>query len=164
MKKLETNILKILEEDCRYTPAKIALMLEKTEKEVCEAISRMEESGIIVKYTAMVNGERLSDETVQALIEVKVTPQKTNGFDAIAEEIYRFDEVKSCYLMSGGFDLAVFIEGKSLREVARFVTERLSTLDEVLSTATHFILKKYKIEGTVADSKDENGMRLSVQP
>ena len=150
MKKLETDILKILEEDCRYTPAKIALMLEKTEKEVSEAIAHMEESGIIVKYTAIVNGERLSDETVQALIEVKVTPQKTNGFDAIAEEIYRFEEVKSCYLMSGGFDLAVFIEGKSLREV--------------VSTATHFILKKYKIEGTVADAEDENGKRLSVQP
>ena len=164
MKKLETDILKILEEDCRYTPAKIALMLEKTEKEVSEAIAHMEESGIIVKYTAIVNGERLSDETVQALIEVKVTPQKTNGFDAIAEEIYRFEEVKSCYLMSGGFVLSVFLEGKSLLEVARFVTERLSTLDEVLSTATHFILKKYKIEGTVADAEDENGKRLSVQP
>lgn len=164
MKKLETDILKILEEDCRYTPEKIALMLEKTEKEVAAAIEHMEETGIIVKYTAIVNGERLADETVQALIEVKVTPQKTNGFDAIAEEIYRFDEVKSCYLMSGGFDLAVFIEGKSLREVARFVTERLSTLDEVLSTATHFILKKYKIEGTVADAEDECAKRLSVQP
>ena len=164
MKKTETEILKILEEDCRYTPAKIAVMLDLSEKEVADAIARMEAQGIIVKYTAIVNGEKLSEETVQALIEVKVTPQKTNGFDAIAEEIYRFDEVKSCYLMSGGFDLAVFIEGKSLREVARFVTERLSTLDEVLSTATHFILKKYKIEGTVADSKDENGTRLSVQP
>ena len=164
MKKTETEILKILEEDCRYTRAKIAVMLDLSEKEVADAIARMEAQGIIVKYTAIVNGEKLSEETVQALIEVKMTPQKTNGFDAIAEEIYRFDEVKSCYLMSGGFDLAVFIEGKSLREVARFVTERLSTLDEVLSTATHFILKKYKIEGTVADSKDENGMRLSVQP
>lgn len=163
MKKLETDILKILEEDCRYTPAKIALMLEKTEKEVSEAIAHMEESGIIVKYTAIVNGERLSDETVQALIEVKVTPQKTNGFDAIAEEIYRFEEVKSCYLMSGGYDLAVFIEGRTLRDVARFVSERLSTLDDVLSTATHFILKKYKIEGTITDKEDENRLRLSVQ-
>ena len=138
MKKLETDILKILEEDCRYTPEKIALMLEKTEKEVAAAIEHMEETGIIVKYTAIVNGERLSDETVQALIEVKVTPQKTNGFDAIAEEIYRFDEVKSCYLMSGGFDLAVFIEGRSLREVARFVTERLSTVVSVISTSFMF--------------------------
>lgn len=164
MKKLETDILKILGEDCRYTPAKIAVMLDKTEEEVCAAIEGLEARGVIVKYTAIVNGERLSDETVQALIEVKVTPQKTNGFDAIAEEIYRFEEVKSCYLMSGGYDLAVFIEGKSLRDVARFVTERLSTLDDVLSTATHFILKKYKIEGTIADKNDVNNMRLSVQP
>ena len=139
-------------------------MLDKTEEEVCAAIEGLEARGVIVKYTAIVNGERLSDETVQALIEVKVTPQKTNGFDAIAEEIYRFEEVKSCYLMSGGYDLAVFIEGKSLRDVARFVTERLSTLDDVLSTATHFILKKYKIEGTIADKNDVNNMRLSVQP
>ncbi len=164
MEKLETEILKILEEDCRYSPAKIALMLERPEKEISGAIARMEENGIIVKYTAIVNGEKLSEETVQALIEVRVTPQKNNGFDAIAEEVYRFEEVKSCYLMSGGFDLAVFIEGKSLREVARFVTERLSTLDEVLSTSTHFILKKYKIEGTVADTADTEGQRLSVQP
>ena len=164
MKKLESDILKILEEDCRYSAAKIAVMLGKTEQEICAAIESMEERGVIDKYTAIVNGERLSDETVQALIEVRVTPQKTNGFDAIAEEIYRFDEVKSCYLMSGGFDLAVFIEGKSLREVARFVTERLSTIDDILSTATHFILKKYKIEGTVADREDAANMRLSVQP
>ena len=88
------------------------------------------------------NNEALEDELVQALIEVKVSPQKSSGFDAIAEEIYRCEEVTSCYLMSGGFDLAVFIEGKTLREVAQFVSERLSTLDDVLSTATHFILKK----------------------
>ena len=162
MKKLESDILKILEEDCRYSAAKIAVMLGKTEQEICATIESMEERGVIVKYTAIVNGERLSDETVQALIEVRVTPQKTNGFDAIAEEIYRFDEVKSCYLMSGGYDLAVFIEGKNLREVARFVAERLSTLDEVQSTATHFILKKYKIEGTITDTEDDNRIRISV--
>ena len=123
----------------------------------------MEESGVIVKYTAIVNGEVLSEEIVQALIEVRVTPQKVNGFDAIAEEIYRFDEVQSLYLMSGGYDLAVFIEGRSLRDVSRFVAERLSTIDGILSTATHFILKKYKIEGTIADRPDDS-MRLSVQP
>ena len=128
MKKLQSQILSILEEDCRYTPAKIAVMLEKTEQEVQEAIDDMEKRGVIVKYTAIVNGERLAEETVQALIEVRVSPQKASGFDAIAEEIYRFDEVKSCYLMSGGYDLAVFIEGKTLREVARFVSERLATL------------------------------------
>lgn len=163
MNKLEADILKILEEDCRYSAAKIAVMLDKGEAEVEAAIRGMEESGVIVKYTAIVNGETLSEEVVQALIEVKVTPQKGNGFDAIAEEIYRFDEVKSLYLMSGGYDFAVFIEGASLRAVSRFVTERLSTIEGVLSTATHFILKKYKIEGTVADKSVES-MRLSVQP
>lgn len=162
MKKLETDILAILQEDGRYTPAKIAVMLDKSEEEVASAIAALEARGVIVKYTAIVNDERLSDDIVQALIEVKVSPQKTSGFDAIAEEIYRFDEVKSCYLMSGGYDLAVFIEGKNLREVARFVSERLSTLDEVQSTATHFILKKYKIEGTIIDTEDDNRIRISV--
>ncbi len=163
MKKLEADILKILEEDCRYSPSKIAVMLDTSEAEVSAAIENMEESGVIVKYTAIVNGEALSEEIVQALIEVRVTPQKVNGFDAIAEEIYRFDEVQSLYLMSGGYDLAVFIEGRSLRDVSRFVAERLSTIDGILSTATHFILKKYKIEGTIADRSDDS-MRLSVQP
>ena len=163
MKKLEADILKILEEDCRYSPSKIAVMLDTSEAEVSAAIKNMEESGVIVKYTAIVNGEALSEEIVQALIEVRVTPQKVNGFDAIAEEIYRFDEVQSLYLMSGGYDLAVFIEGRSLRDVSRFVPERLSTIDGILSTATHFILKKYKIEGTIADRPDDS-MRLSVQP
>ena len=163
MKKLEADILKILEEDCRYSPSKIAVMLDTSEAEVSAAIKNMEESGVIVKYTAIVNGEALSEEIVQALIEVRVTPQKVNGFDAIAEEIYRFDEVQSLYLMSGGYDLAVFIEGRSLRDVSRFVAERLSTIDGILSTATHFILKKYKIGGTIADRPDDS-MRLSVQP
>ena len=163
MKKLEADILKSLEEDCRYSPSKIAVMLDTSEAEVSAAIKNMEESGVIVKYTAIVNGEALSEEIVQALIEVRVTPQKVNGFDAIAEEIYRFDEVQSLYLMSGGYDLAVFIEGRSLRDVSRFVAERLSTIDGILSTATHFILKKYKIEGTIADRPDDS-MRLSVQP
>ena len=163
MKKLEADILKILEEDCRYSPSKIAVMLDTSEAEGSAAIENMEESGVIVKYTAIVNGEVLSEEIVQALIEGRVTPQKVNGFDAIAEEIYRFDEVQSLYLMSGGYDLAVFIEGRSLRDVSRFVAERLSTIDGILSTATHFILKKYKIEGTIADRPDDS-MRLSVQP
>ena len=118
MKKLEADILKILEEDCRYSPSKIAVMLDTSEAEVSAAIKNMEESGVIVKYTAIVNGEALSEEIVQALIEVRVTPQKVNGFDAIAEEIYRFDEVQSLYLMRGGYDQAVLIEGRSLRRVA----------------------------------------------
>ena len=163
MKKLESDILKSLQEDCRCAPAKIAVMRGKKEEEIVSAVRSLEERGVIVKYTAIVNGEQLDEEAVQALIEVRVSPQKASGFDAIAEEIYRFDEVKSCYLMSGGYDLAVFIEGKTLRDVARFVSERLSTIDDVLSTATHFILKKYKIEGTIADKEDEDRLRLSVQ-
>ena len=163
MNKLESDVLKILEEDCRYAPSKIAVMLNRSEGEVVAAIRALEERGVIVKYTAIVNGETLAEETVQALIEVKVTPQKVKGFDSIAEEIYRFDEVKSFYLMSGGYDFAVFIEGTALRAVSRFVTERLSTIEGVPSTATHFILKKYKIEGTIAE-KSNDSMRLSVQP
>lgn len=161
--KLESDILKILQEDCRVSAAEVAVMLGREEAEVAAAIAEMERRGAIVKYTAILNSEAMEDELVQALIEVRVSPQKSSGFDAIAEEIYRCEEVTSCYLMSGGFDLAVFIEGKSLREVARFVSERLSTLDDVLSTATHFILKKYKIEGTITDKEDENRVRLSVQ-
>lgn len=161
MNKLESDILKILQEDCRVSPAELAVMLGREEAEVSAAVAEMERRGVIVKYTAIVNNEALEDELVQALIEVKVSPQKTSGFDAIAAEIYGFAEVKSCYLMSGGYDLAVFIEGRTLRDVARFVSERLSTLDEVQSTATHFILKKYKIEGTVTE-KEEGGRRISV--
>ena len=162
MDRLESDILEILREDCRIAPARIAAMLDRTEKEISDTVARLEAKGIIVKYTAIVNSEAADEEKVQALIEVRVSPQKLLGFDAIAEEIYRFDEVTSCYLMSGGYDIAVFIEGRTLRDVSRFVTERLSTLDCVLSTATHFILKKYKIEGTVTDREDEGRMRISV--
>ena len=147
MKKLETDILAILQEDGRYTPAKIAVMLDKSEEEVASAIAALEARGVIVKYTAIVNDERLSDDIVQALIEVKVSPQKTSGFDAIAEEIYRFDEVKSCYLMSGGYELAVVVKGKGFKDIAMFVATRLSTLDSVLSTKTHFLLSRYKERG-----------------
>ena len=162
MKKLQSQILAILEEDCRYTPAKIAVMLEKTEQEIVDAIEEMEKSGVIVKYTAIVNGERLAEETVQALIEARVSPQKSSGFDAIAEEIYRFDEVKSCYLMSGGYDLALTVSGKTFRDIAMFVALRLSPIDSVNSTATHFILKKYKERGVVFEEeiKDERRMTL----
>ncbi len=162
MNKLEKDILKLLREDARYSAGKIAVMLGEDEKKVAGIIADMEKKGIIVKYSAFINGE-LAEDKVQALIEVKVVPQKSHGFDAIAEDIYNMEEVKSLYLMSGAYDLAVFVEGKSLRDVAMFVSERLSAMDTVLSTATHFILKKYKIEGTVVDT-DERTSRLAVQP
>ncbi len=162
MNKLYSDIVKILREDSR-TPAKnIAVMLGKPEKDVTAAIADMEKRGIIAKYTLLVNEDKLDEERVSALIEVKVSPQFTHGFDSIAEDIYQFDEVKSVYLMSGAYDLAVFIEGRTLKEVAGFVSEKLSVMDKVLSTATHFILKRYKAEGVLL--QDEKSKRLAVNP
>lgn len=163
MKKLETDILAILQEDGRYTPAKIAVMLDKSEEEVASAIAALEARGVIVKYTAIVNEDAFDEDVVEALIEVKVTPQRGSGFDTIAREIAEHGEVKSLYLMSGAYDLAVIVAGKSLKSISRFVSERISTYDSVLSTATHFILKKYKVEGALM-KKDESCDRLSVQP
>ena len=161
MEQLERAILAILNEDCRYTAEKIAVMLGEEEHAVKEAIRLMEARGVIVKYSAISNPD--DDELVEAFIEVKVTPQKGYGFDRVAQEIAQHKEVKSLYLMSGAYDFAVIIEGKSLRSISRFVSERISTFDCVLSTATHFILKKYKIEGAITDNSDGE-RRLSVQP
>lgn len=163
MEQLERDILSILSEDSRYPAGKIAVMLGRDEAEVAAAIRAMEKSGVIVKYTTIVNNEIAQEELVEAFIEVKVTPQKGSGFDAVAEEIAACAEVKSLYLMSGAYDFAVIVEGKSLRDISRFVSERISTYACVLSTATHFILKKYKIEGTVTEGKTAS-MRLSIQP
>lgn len=162
MKKLYSDILSVLKEDSRTTAKTIAVMLNKSEDEIKKAVSDMEKSGVIAKYTLLVNEDKLGEDGVQALIEVKVSPQFSHGFDSIAEDIYQFEEVKSVYLMSGAYDLAVFIEGKTLREVAGFVSEKLSVMDKVLSTATHFILKKYKAEGVIME--DERQKRLAVNP
>ena len=162
MTTLEKDILQILTDDARLTTKKISAMLSTDEEQIKRAIRNMEESGVIVKYTAIVNDEKADDSLVSALIEVKVSPKKKEGFDGIAQQIASFPEVKSVYLMSGAYDLAVFIEDRSLQQVARFVSEKISTFDGVISTATHFILKKYKIEG-VATEKDDADNRLSVQ-
>lgn len=162
MEKLKKDILSLLQEDARQSAELMAVMLGKKEEEVKKAIEEMENDGIIVKYNALVNYDKLDEECVQALIEVKVTPQRNRGFDAIAEDIFRFKEVKSLYLMSGGFDLAVFVEGKSIKEVAMFVSERLSLLDTVISTATHFILKKFKVEGTIMDEKEKKRLAIKL--
>ncbi|MBQ9081216.1 MAG: Lrp/AsnC family transcriptional regulator [Clostridia bacterium] len=163
MNTLEKQILSVLNEDCRYTAEKIAVMLGAKEEEVAAAIKKMEEDGVIVKYAAITNAEAVEDEMVEALIEVKVTPQKGQGFDAIAEEISHYDEVTGVYLMSGAYDLAVFVSGKSLKSISRFVYEKISTFSGVTGTATHFILRKYKIEGNVT-KKDLYNKRLFVQP
>lgn len=162
MTTFEKEVLSLLTEDARFTPQQIAAMLSADEKQVVNAIHRLEESGILVKYTAIINSEKVDDNIVEALIEVKVTPKKKEGFDGIAKQIADFPEVKAVYLMSGAYDLAVFIEDKTLQQVSRFVSEKISTFDGVMSTATHFILKKYKIEGSLTE-KEEADNRLSVQ-
>ena len=159
---LEKDILAILSSDARMPAKKISAMLSVGEDEVVSCIRAMEANGTIVKYTAIVNDEKTEDSVVCALIEVKVTPKKKEGFDGIAKQIASFPEVKSVYLMSGAYDLAVFIEDRSLQQVSRFVSERISTFDGVISTATHFILKKYKIEGVLTEKEDAD-LRLSVQ-
>lgn len=147
------EILEILEKNSRYTDEQIATMSGKSVEEVREAIRDFEERSIIAGYTTLINWENTGRETVTALIEVKVTPQRGEGFDKVAERIYNFPQVKACYLMSGGFDLTVIIEGKTMKEVALFVSEKLAVQEYVLSTATHFVLKKYKDHGTIFKEK-----------
>ena len=161
MTALEKDVLAILSEDARISHKKIAAMLSKDEGEISACISEMEKSGLLVKYTAIVNSEKAEDALVEALIEVKVAPKKKEGFDGMAKQIAAFPEVKAVYLMSGAYDLAVFVEDRTLQQVSRFVSERISTFDGVLSTATHFILKKYKIEGVLTE-KDDEDKRLSI--
>ncbi len=160
---LELSILEILYNDSRTTPAQIAVMTGHSEEEVTAVIRSLEAQKIILKYPAMINWDRVDVDQVEAVIEVRVTPQRDEGFDAIAEEIYRFDEVSSVYLMSGAYDLMVTVKASSMKQLALFVAEKLSTLDHVLSTATHFVLKKYKLEGVIFEErrKDE---RLVVSP
>ena len=162
MNKLERDILDILSEDCRADAAKVAVMLGEEEEKVRAAIRNMERRGTIVKYTAIANLDEEEDECVEALIEVKIAPRSGSGFDGVAEEIAGHEEVKTLYLMSGAYDFLVIVEAKSIKSVSRFVSECISTFDCVLSTATHFILKKYKVEGALME--DEEGGRLSVQP
>ena len=150
------EILEILEKNGRRSPAEIATMTGRDEAAVAEAIKDYEAKHVIAAYTALVNWEMTDVERVTALIEVKVTPQRDRGFDKVAERIYSFPEVKACYLMSGGFDLTVVIEGKSMKEVALFVAEKLAPIDDVTSTATHFVLKKYKDKGFVFGVEPED--------
>ncbi len=163
MQDLQKKILEILEEDDRTTPEEIATMLGVSANEVRAIIGQLEDNKTIVKYHALVNWEKTDADLVEALIEVQVTPEREFGFDTIAERIYRFPEVRSVFLMSGGYDLTVLVWGRSMKEVAYFVATKLSTLEHVQSTATHFILKKYKQEGVILEDKDVN-QRLVVSP
>ncbi|HII4508371.1 TPA: Lrp/AsnC family transcriptional regulator [Clostridium perfringens] len=148
------EILEVLEKNSRYTDQEIAVMTGKTVEEVREAIRDYEERSIIAGYTTLINWENTGRETVTALIEVQITPQRGVGFDKVAERIYKFPQVKACYLMSsGGFDLTVIVEGKTMKEVAMFVSDKLSIREYVTGTATHFVLKKYKDHGTIFREK-----------
>ncbi|WP_273130327.1 Lrp/AsnC family transcriptional regulator [Metabacillus sp. HB246100] len=160
----EVEILEILEDNCRLSPDHIAKMVDLTESETKTIMKNLEEQRIIVDYTTQVNWRKVDGhEGVKAMIDVKVQPKRGVGFDDIASRIYRFNEVKSVYLMSGAYDLSVIIEGKTMSDVAQFVSDKLSTLDSVLSTTTHFILKKYKHDGTIFDQDDED-KRIVVSP
>ena len=163
MDALKERILTIIEKNSRIDIAEVAILLGTEEVEVANALSEMEAEGIICGYHTMINWDRTGIEKVTALIEVRVTPQRGQGFDSVAERIYKYPEVNTVYLMSGGYDLMVILEGKTLREVAGFVTNKLSTLDTVIGTTTHFILKKYKDHGTIMGRKKED-IREIVTP
>ena len=160
---MREKILAVLEKNARIDLKDLAVLLGESEAAVANAIADIEKEHIICGYHTLINWDNTSEEKVMALIEVKVTPQRGMGFDKIAERIYQYNEVNAVYLMSGAYDFTVFIEGKTMKEVALFVSSKLSTLDSVLSTATHFVLKKYKDHGTalVEEVHDE---RMLVTP
>ena len=149
------QLLQLLENDCTLTPAQLASMTGSTQEDVAAAIADYEKNRVILGYKAIVDWDRTQREAVTALIEVKVTPQRGDGFDRVAERIYQYDEVESVYLMSGAFDLTVIISGRTLKEVAQFVGERLSTLEDVTGTATHFILHKYKEKHLIFEKQEK---------
>ena len=155
---VQEKILTMLEQDARLTPAQIADMVELPVAEVQEIIRELERSNTILGYRTLIDWDKTEKDHVTALIEVKITPQKGMGFDEIARQIYSHHQVESVYLMSGGFDLTVIISGRTMREVARFVSAQLAPMENVLSTGTHFILKKYKEQGVEFDPA-ENDLR-----
>ncbi|MBQ6373103.1 MAG: Lrp/AsnC family transcriptional regulator [Clostridia bacterium] len=154
------ELLTLLEKDCRQTPQQLATMLGKPEQEVLDEIARCEREHIILGYPALVDWTKTDDEVVTALIEVRISPQRGDGFDRIAERIYQYEEVESLYLMSGSYDLAVTITGRSLKSVAEFVFSRLAPIEGVTGTATHFILKKYKEKHHVFEKLPEQEERM----
>ncbi|MDE7283307.1 MAG: Lrp/AsnC family transcriptional regulator [Lachnospiraceae bacterium] len=153
---MREKLLAIIEKNSRIDMKELAVLMGVEEIDIVNELAAMENEGIICGYHTLIDWEKTSIEKVTALIEVRVTPQRGQGFDNIAERIYKYPEVNSVYLISGGFDLLVTLEGKSLKEISGFVSDKLSTLDTVLSTATHFILKKYKDHGTILAKKYED--------
>ena len=156
-------LLKLLQENAALKPSQLGAMLNQPESEVAAQIKAYETDKVILGYRAIIDEERLGIEMVRAVIEVRITPERGGGFDRLAERIAKYTEVNSCYLMSGGYDLLVVVEGKNLRDVATFVSEKLATIHGVVSTATHFMLKPYKIQGVLM-KMEENEERLAISP
>lgn len=156
-------LLKLLRENAALKPAQLAAMLNRPEAEIAAQIKAYEADQVILGYRTVLDEEKLGLDTVRAVIEVKITPEREGGFNRLAERIARYGEVHSCYLMSGGYDLLVVVEGKNLREVATFVSEKLATIQGVISTGTHFMLKPYKEQGVLM-KPERNEERLAVSP
>ncbi|MBM7572621.1 Lrp/AsnC family transcriptional regulator [Aquibacillus albus] len=164
MKQKEIELLELLEENARINIESIAKMIDVSVEETKKMIEKLENDNAILGYSTIINWSKvLESEEVTAMIDVKVTPARGVGFDKVAERIYRFPEVKAVYLMSGAYDLSVSVEGKTMMEISRFVSEKLSTLDTVISTTTHFVLKKYKHDGVIFDD-GEDDKRIMVTP
>ncbi|MHC8522959.1 AsnC family transcriptional regulator [Rossellomorea marisflavi] len=160
----ELDLLRVLQKDSRLTYEDLSKMLQVTKEEVEETVTRMEKDHILVRYNSVVDWSKVEGhEGVTAMIDVKVAPKRGVGFDEVAQRIYRYKEVKSVYLMSGAYDLSVTVEGRTMNEVANFVSDKLSTIDSVLSTTTHFQLKKYKHDGTIFGDYEED-KRIVVSP
>ncbi len=161
MQNLQMELLQLLQQDCRLPLEKLATMTGASMEAVAETIQDMEKNGVILRYSPIINWDKTDRERVEAMIEVRVTPQREQGFDAVAKRIYRFDEVKTVYLMSGAYDLLLLVEAHTLKELAFFVSTKLSPLDAVTGTATHFVLKRYKSDGVVFEG-DGGDKRLVV--
>ena len=157
---MREKILSVIEKNSRIDIGELAILLGEDETAIANEIADMEKEGVICGYHTLINWDKTNNEKVNALIEVRVTPQKGMGFDNIAERIYQFSEVNAVYLMSGSFDFTVFIEGRTMRDVAQFVSDKLAPMDSVLSTATHFVLKKYKDHGTILSAKKKDERQL----
>lgn len=157
---MREELLLLIEKNSRINLKELAILLGVEETDVVSELASLESEGVICGYHTLIDWEKTSIEKVTALIEVRVTPQRGQGFDKIAERIYNYPEVKSVYLISGGYDLLITLEEKSLKEISAFVSDKLSTLESVLSTATHFILKKYKDHGTILDKRREDNREV----
>ena len=163
MTKLEMDLLDLLREDCRLPLEKLAIMTGTDMQEVAETIDRLEKNRVILRYAPTINWDLTDRERVEAMIQVNTSPQRDTGFDAVAKRIYRFEEVKSVYLMSGSYDLLVLVEARTLKELAFFVSSKLSTLETVTGTSTSFVLKRYKEEGVIFENEKTDN-RLVITP